>query len=252
MIRSYFAISIGFSALAVEDSFRTPNPDRGLLPAYVVAFQVAIGMMLLLIPAALATAEERSRGSLDILLTTPISSSSIVLAKWWGVYRQIPQIVALPAIAAAALAWRAPGREPWVNVALLIAEILAMGAAWTSLGLALSTWIPRVGRSVSTAVACYTLEALALPVLALSLFSRSASLNSGHALAMISPFYASFDLTIGIELPRYIEHLIPWGLAWLVFHLLVAGLLLLATLATFNARLGRIPERSRPRRLAPR
>ncbi len=250
LIRSYFATSIGFSALAIEDSLRPLAPFHGWLPSYVNAFQVAIGMALLVIPAALATAEERARGSLDILLTTPLSSSSIVLAKWWGVYRQVPMVVALPALVAAVLAAVKDSMEAWAFVALIVAEVLAMGAAWTSLGLAVSTWVPRVGRSVSTAASLYVLGALALPILAMSLFSGSGQL--GAALAMISPFYGTFDLTVGIDSPRYIQGLVPWGLGWIAFHLAAAGLLLLATLATFNAGLGRIPERSRPRRLGPR
>ncbi len=249
LIRFNLVISVVFSALAVEDSLRPNTPSPGWFPSFVNAFQVAIGMMLLVVPAALATAEERSRGSLDILLTTPIASSSVVLAKWWGVYRQVPTVVALPTLVASVLAGVREGRGPWGCVALIVAEILAMGAFWTSLGLAVSTWVPRVGRAVSTAVSLYVLGVLALPVLAMSIFSGGGPL--GHGLAMGSPFYGLFDLTIGIVSPHDVAHLARWGLGWIAFHLVAAGLLLLATLATFNARLGRIPERSRPRKYAP-
>lgn len=243
LTRFYFALAVGFSALAVEDAFRTSTPSPGWFPAYVDAFQVAIGMMLLLIPASLATAEERSRGSLDILLTTPISSRRIVLAKWWGVYRQVPQVLALPAVVASALAWRdETGRGALV---LLLANVLAAAAAWTSLGLALSTWIPRVGRSVSTAVAFYTMGAFGLPVLAMTLFSGPWAIGQG--LAMMSPFYGTFNLTVGIVTPRYFDGLLAWGLGWAVAQTAMAAALLLATLATFDRCLGRMPERSRPR-----
>ena len=40
-----------------------------------------------------ATAPERrprsACGSLDVLLATPLSTRSIVLAKWWGAYRRV-------------------------------------------------------------------------------------------------------------------------------------------------------------------
>ncbi len=243
LTRFYFALAIGFSALAVEDSLRTGTTNPGWLAAHVNAFQVAIGMMLLLIPASLSTAEERSRGSLDILLTTPITSRRIVLAKWWGVFRQVPRVLALPTVVASALAWRKG--EGWIMVILLILDVLAAAAAWTGVGLALSTWTPRVGRSVATAVALYVMGAFGLPVLAMTLFSGWWPINQG--LAMMSPFYGTFDLTIGIESPRYFTGLAGWGLAWVVVQSAMAAALLLTTLATFDRRLGRMPERSRPR-----
>ena len=43
-------------------------------------------------------AEERVRGSLDVLMTTPLSTDRIVLAKWWGAYRVVPALAILPAI----------------------------------------------------------------------------------------------------------------------------------------------------------
>ncbi len=252
LIRAYYVVSIGFGALAIEDSFRPSTFSPGWFAAYVNAFQVAIGMALLAIPAALATAEERARGSLDILLTTPFSSSSIVLAKWWGVYRQIPPVVALPAAVSASLAWQVEGWGAVGFQALMVVQVLAMGAAWTSVGLALSTWVARVGRAVSAAVTLYILVIMALPILMMALFSDGTRGDLGQGLAMVSPFYGSFNLTIEIYGYYYFDEAASWGLIWIAVHLVAASGFLLATLATFNRRLGRIPERSRPRRLAPR
>ena len=46
--------------------------------------QVSAGLLLLSVSAATSLAEERQRGSLDVLLATPLSTRSIVLGKWWG------------------------------------------------------------------------------------------------------------------------------------------------------------------------
>ncbi len=50
---------------------------------------VGFGMLMLSATAPTALAEERARGSLDVLLATPLSTRSIVLGKWWGTYRRV-------------------------------------------------------------------------------------------------------------------------------------------------------------------
>ena len=54
------------------------------LIAMIGAFQVAVGLLLLSVGAATSLAEERVRGSLDVLLSTPMSTRSILAGKWWG------------------------------------------------------------------------------------------------------------------------------------------------------------------------
>ena len=52
----------------------------------------------LLLPSATAPTtltEERVRGSLDILMSTPLSTRSIVLGKWWASYRRMLPLVDL-------------------------------------------------------------------------------------------------------------------------------------------------------------
>jgi ABC-type transport system involved in multi-copper enzyme maturation permease subunit len=236
LIRTYFALAIGFSLMAIEDSLRPTNPFPGWLPGYVIAFQVVMGLPLLLIAAATALVEERVRGSLDVLLATPLSTRSIVLAKWWSVLWHLPRLLALPAAVAAVLA---AGQGHWKSAALLIGFVVSAAAAWTSVGLALSTWIPRLGRAVSAAVGLYTLVSLGWPVMALTSYGRR---QLGAGLSEVSPFYGSFDLTVAIEHPGYVQHLRAWGLIWTIAHAAVAVLLLLATLATFNRCFGRVGE----------
>ena len=53
-------------------------------------------------------AEERVRGSLDVLLATPLSTRSIVWGKWWGTFRAVPLLAICPGAVAAVLAQESP------------------------------------------------------------------------------------------------------------------------------------------------
>ena len=58
---------------------------------------------------------------------------------------------------------------------------------------------------------------------------------------LISPFHATFDLTYGIEQPRFLIRVGPlWYVGWIVAQAFLAFLLLLATLATFDRSIGRV------------
>jgi ABC-type transport system involved in multi-copper enzyme maturation permease subunit len=244
LVRLYFGLAVAFSLVAIDDSLRPATPLRGWLSAYVAAFVAALGVPLLLVAAATALVEERVRGSLDVLLTTPLSTPSVVWAKWWGVFREAPRLLFLPAVVVVPLEWAS---GDWLVAWLVVLNLVVACAAWMSLGLALSTWIPSVGRSVATAVALYTLIGLGWPMLAMTLWGgyQGGYQGAGYGLSMISPFYAVFYLTFGIAEPRYLEHLVGWGLGWAAFQAVAAVALLGATLATFNPCLGRIPERAR-------
>ncbi len=52
------------------------------------------------------------RGSLDVLLATPLSTDRIVLSKWWGTYRIIPALALLPAIGSVFIAATEPTFPP--------------------------------------------------------------------------------------------------------------------------------------------
>jgi ABC-type transport system involved in multi-copper enzyme maturation permease subunit len=237
LIRLYFALAIVFTLIAIEDALRGGWWNRTRLPAFVVAFQVAMSLPLLLVAATTALVEERVRGSLDILMATPVSSRSIVLAKWWGVYRQVPRLVVLPAILAAVLIWVSGG---WLAAGLLVLCILTNAAFWTSLGLALSTWIPRTGRAIATAAVLYALLGLGWPMLTQTVFHTNWRLGVG--LTVGSPSHATFDLTCAIEQPRYFGPDFALFPIWIVVQAILALGLLLATLATFDRSIGRMGE----------
>jgi len=66
----------------------------------VSGLEATFGLLLLSMAAPTVLAEERVRGGLDVLMTTPISTDRIVLAKWWGAFRIVPALAFLPALGA--------------------------------------------------------------------------------------------------------------------------------------------------------
>jgi ABC-type transport system involved in multi-copper enzyme maturation permease subunit len=237
MLKVYMMVAIIFTVIAIVDTFWLGPMMAGWVPAYVSAFQISIGLPLIVIFATTATVEERSRGSLDILLATPLSSRAIVWAKWWSVFQLVALLLILPSIVLLAVAWESAA---WSSVAWSLCFVLACAAGWTSLGLALSTWIPKLARAVTSAVVLYTALSLGFPILTMVLFGPYSDGLSG-----ISPFYGMFHMTHGMAVPWYPPTMFYWGLFWTVFWGVIAVVFLAATLATFDRSLGRMSERSR-------
>src|SRR5439155_463564 len=127
------------------DTWR-PLTHAGTVPAWVNGLQVSIGLLLLSVSAATSLAEERVRGSLDVLMVTPLSTRQIVLGKWLGSFRLVPSLAILPSLVVLCQSW--PKLEIWLGTMMIAAFVIVSGAAITSLGLALSTWIARLGRAV--------------------------------------------------------------------------------------------------------
>jgi ABC-type transport system involved in multi-copper enzyme maturation permease subunit len=139
-----------------------------------LVLQSVLGLMLLSVQAPTALGEERVRGSLDVLLAAPISTQAIVWGKWMGTYRVALWLAILPGVAAAVIAATCPDVSPRFKVGLggsaigpvgpadrvlapvlIVAELLSWGAAFTSLGLLLATWTPRIGRAIGISVAVF-------------------------------------------------------------------------------------------------
>ncbi len=245
LIRLYFSLAIGFSLLAIEDIISPTSRMLAWFPAFVNAFQFAMGLPLLLVAAAMALVEERSRGSLDILLTTPLSSRSIVLAKWWSVFRQVPRLLWLPILVATILACVT---DNWWPLVLFVLFVVVVSAAWTSIGLALSTWISRPSRAVTVSVILYAFASLGWPLMALTIFGNDRDL--GATLSDVSPFHGIFDLTCSVGGLGWFQHVHHSLTTWSITYALVGVLVLAAILATFDHALGRVPEKCR-RRPAP-
>jgi ABC-type transport system involved in multi-copper enzyme maturation permease subunit len=128
-------------------------PNTGVAQ-WVNGLQISVGLLILSVMAATALGEERTRGSLDVLLSTPFSARQLVLGKWLGTFRR----VALPAILPGLVVWmRAPhgGFESVPAAALMMAYVFSAGAAITSLGLVIGTWFSQLGRAVAISVGIY-------------------------------------------------------------------------------------------------
>jgi ABC-type Na+ efflux pump permease subunit len=235
----YAALAVACTAAAAWMTVQFPSGGPAPL---LNALQVAAGMLLLSIAAASALAEERARGSLDVLLATPLPTRSVVWGKWWGTFRLVPVLAAPPALATAAVAWH---HGHWSGVALVTGLVVAYGAALTSLGLALATWVPRLGRAVGLCVAAHVGVTVGWAVFAMLLTRRAPGLT-GPGLASFSPF-------VGVVLSTAQMHpakssvfewnqVVGWVAFWTLAEVALAAILLKAVLVTFNRCLGRMDE----------
>ncbi len=256
--------------------------------AFVNGIQATLGLLLVSLAAPTVLAEERVRGSLDVLLTTPLSTDRIALAKWRGAFRVVPALALLPAIGSVLVAFLTPDVLPGIRrfgqppapleivdrimyVCLPVGLLLAQGAAVTSVGLALATWSRRVGRAVALSVTCYTFLAIIGPILIETIpvvlvemgWFKSTDRVTMEFLAMVVgttcplggqlvTFQTMFWPASQSRWAFYIAQVIVL-LATLAFALVVLAL----TIATFDRCIGRVPERPRraprpPRRVAGR
>jgi ABC-type transport system involved in multi-copper enzyme maturation permease subunit len=274
----YIALTSAFSLKVIWDQWATPPGPRvgpgSEAAAILNAFQVLIGLLLLSASAGTVLSEERVRGSLDVLLSTPIRTSSIVWGKWWGASRRVfwlafwPTLVTMSCIGVDTPWWKA-------GVAYLVPLlVIAQGAAITSLGLALATWLPKPGRAVTWTVTALVAATVGWPIIGIMLMEGMTwavwalvSLTLGrpfvNALMMIgpngyeipqmvvvlgSPFYNIAMPTILLErtagFQRGMELGIPIAtIFWTVGYFTIALLLYLATLLSFDYCMGRTPER---------
>src|SRR5262249_13015007 len=133
---AYYLLAFGFTARATFDSLAGMGDG---FAAVVNAFQVSIGLLLLSISSAAGLADERSRGTMEVLLTTPVATRQIVRAKWWGTFRGVIPLVVLPA---ALIGFCCSSDYPWLGAPVLLMAVLVLsyGAAVTSVGIAAATW----------------------------------------------------------------------------------------------------------------
>jgi hypothetical protein len=216
--------------------------------------QLPVGLLLAGVGTVTALADERARGSLDVLLTTPLPTPAVVRAKWRAAFRPMARLAVLPVLVAAAVAWNyravsllpwwAVRADNWYLVPLLAGLILTYGAALTSLGLALATWVPRAGRAIGAWVAAYALLCLGWPVGVMLLSGSGGGIERiGPALA--SPFFGSGVITELLDHGRPDDAFVIafWAVLWTLLLLAAAAVLYWLTVVTFDRCLGRVPER---------
>ncbi|MEO6812180.1 MAG: ABC transporter permease subunit, partial [Isosphaeraceae bacterium] len=231
------------------------GPDLGV---FVVILQITLGLLLLSVSAATSLSEERTRGSLDVLLATPLSTWSIVWGKWWGAFRIVPLLAFWPGLIAAVMAFslRKPLPPGWpanyyyvpgiaarlFSIGLIIATVLCHGAAITSLGLALATRVPKQGRAVALCVAAYVIVCLGWIFLVMAIFSQGSG-RLAEGLAMLSPIFAAGALCEGLVLGQPHSYEIRmWATFWALIVGTAAVVLFVLMYVSFDDCLGRISD----------
>ena len=206
-------------------------------PTVVNASLVAIGLLLLSVTSVTSLVEERDRGSLDVLLSTPLPSWHILMAKWAATYRSVLPLAFFPALLAYVLA---PAGGAWPDVLRMLGLVLSYGAVITSLGLGLATWIKRPSRALTMSVTIYVLVSISwLPIAMLS--ERLGF--TGFFLAQASPFFMVRELTQAALYQR--RELDVWDASaslWTAAYPWLAACLFLITLRTFERCMGRLRE----------
>jgi ABC-type transport system involved in multi-copper enzyme maturation permease subunit len=252
------------SAFRVWSDGITPMAPASGLMVGIVAYvtQVLIGLLVLSAVAPLSMSEERQRGSLDVLCATPLSTRTIMLGKWLGTFRLVAVLAICPGLVALAFATArrsspprlGPGPvlafpaqltrgEGLIGVALMVAVILAHGAAITSVGLAAATWLKRQSRAIAVSVGLFVMVAAAWPI-AVGVVGSGAEDTMG--VAALSPIFCTvlFGPTLafrGIEVWNFFA----WAAFWVVEVTLVAVAILWLSIRTYDRSFDRIPERHR-------
>ena len=239
---------------------------------------IVFGLLMLSATAPVALAEERASGSLDVLLATPLSTRSIVLAKWWGTYRRVLVLAIMTVYVSVFLAgavldipgWAANVKfarsavplNVWdrvLAVCCAVAEFLVSCAVIVSLGLALATWVRRLNRAIVLSVIAYFLTgiiwSLAVEIIFELLFSLARAPGWADRYRWLSQFALSLspiagpmkpmDMLTGVELDQRTRTWI--GIASVIaIKAAIAWLLLWLTIKTFDRCLGRMPESGSP------
>ncbi|AMV39621.1 ABC transporter permease subunit [Planctomyces sp. SH-PL62] len=240
----YSVIAVAVTWLAIASVLTGGVGRMGDAAIFANIYLVGVGLLLLSVRAATTLSEERVRGSLDVLLTTPMSTPAILAGKWWGTFRLVPLLALLPGVIGFTACL---GSSRWGHLLGLLALILAYGAAVISAGLAISVWVARQGRVLALSVGLYVAACVGWVVFAVVVFRDSNT--TGPMVAMGSPIYGPVFGTIGVLGDRFIgpsgmmDVLPYWLLAWNAAYWTLAVVLFQAARFSFDACLGRATGR---------
>jgi ABC-type transport system involved in multi-copper enzyme maturation permease subunit len=237
--------SLGFSLYAFKLAFESTTGFMEGFGILVNAFQVAIGLLLVSVTSVTSLQDERVRGSLDVILTTPMSTLAVFWGKWWGSYRVIFPLMVLPTFVASGRFTREflfSGSDaaygPAMYFLLMPVLIGCYGAGVVSIGLALATRIKGPGKAMAASVVIYVLITIGV-LFAAVLISPSEE----PYFAMGSSFLAAGFLSQEcLELPYQRFEFVPVLMVWCVVYVVGAGWLALRTCRSFNRCLERMPE----------
>ena len=232
----YAGAGVVFVGTAIYMRFSDKPMAQGMA-AWINGMLVAVGLLLVSVSSVSSLAEERVRGSLDVLMTTPLSTPGIVFGKWLGSFRSIPLLAFLPTLLGTVLAM-STGRWFWVLAMVFL--IVAQGAAVTSMGLATATWVARFGRAVAICVSAYVIMTVGWLFVVLIMFDH----QFGEKLMIGTPFFGAGELTFEMgEISVRQQGNVFFAILWAIAFYVLAALLYVATLGTFDWCMGRITIR---------
>ena len=110
----YWLGSVASTALGIQNVFvyGIDSTTGGFMIHVTLVLQAVLGLMVLSVQAPTALGEERLRGTLDLLMTAPISTRAILWGKWLGTFRIALWLAVLPGIATALIAATCPSVSP--------------------------------------------------------------------------------------------------------------------------------------------
>jgi ABC-type transport system involved in multi-copper enzyme maturation permease subunit len=257
-----------------------PSTPSGLIvPSTVLLLQFVFGLVIVSSLAPTSLAEERGRGTLDVLMTTPLSTRSILWGKWLGTFRVVLWLALITGLTTLVLAFmaspvsrsRVAGSLGADSMALSLvdraaapcvvaSQMLTYGAAITSLGLVLATWVSRIGRAIAVNVVIFVLIAIGWPLFFEAVIWYplrewlATEWNIGGAaerwlvssMMAISPFAAPI---VTIECLSDFDSTTRWkvwhvALVWCLLAWWFAAAMYWAALKTFDRCQGRVPDAS--------
>jgi ABC-type transport system involved in multi-copper enzyme maturation permease subunit len=232
----YAVMTIGLSLTLVAI---TPgsNVIRRNVASVGNGFQAGIGLLLLSVAAATVLAEERVRGNLEILLATPLSTRSIVWGKWWGTFRAVPVLAICPGVVAAVLS-REGGR--WEGTVMIVGLFAAYGAAVTSLGLALATWMRRLDYAVALNVAVLGGVTLGWLFIVALIEPRGGAIGVAAASPIMGIMFPTLAMNFFTSHEWHV--LVGWWCFWIAVYVAISLALAWAVVKTFDRCLGRVSE----------
>lgn len=250
IVHALFILTALFcTAWAIGDSFGLGRMREFAI--FVNMFQVGIGLLLTTVYAVTSLADERTRGGLDILLTTPVATRAIVMAKWRAAFAHVPWLVVLPLLiglaqvqAGTIIIGKSGPDYPWMTpllVSMLVVLPIAAGTFLISLGLYLATRVKQFGRAVGIAIAIYVVIAVAWPMVAIG--SRA---QDAIGIVAGSPGFGAALITAGLTVyqPELRHHVAIGACFWSCVFVLLAAIFYQMTLRIFNRCMGRISERA--------
>jgi hypothetical protein len=240
----YFALSIMVTVAVIQVGLWNRWTD---IPHIINDFQVGFGLLLVSAASVTLLSDERvDPQKLDLLLVSPLSTQAIIEAKWWAAFRLLPLLVLMP-VAMGAVRAR-DGYGAWWGLVLIAGLVFVQGAFVTTVGLALSVWIPSQRKAMVASILIYL--AIALPG-ALALTKPLAAMDPTLAgMAAGSPLWAA-----GYPLKEYIDlwffhqrttSCLIWSVLWIIVYAIASIIVLVAVLATSDHCLGRAEDRRSP------